>query len=596
MASIKPVDAVRKPEEMKPADLEGLEGKWLDVPRLQQKSTEVRSSFWCGRASAAMVYNFYCKEQKKTDQYIGHDDGDAGPGANGAKFNLRFMGGSNKGKLAGVDETGKVNPDDIFKLAGWKSDSGELGDDPSPDDAEKVFARHIEQLKKNNPVVQYTLLTKDRGHIVVISGYKKDSDRGELWLRIVDPDYPQEDLLGAGNFQVITRPEKPDKEFSEYWLKASRLLQPHPGKPGKKLFQHGDAEHGHFLYALPDTPVKEDSELIHKLSKGLGETAKKDASGKDKKEAKPEGPEASTPPVTGVPRLPFAINGSNMVTGAAITSLYHQTERGAGGFFPLGDSGMLHCGAHVTPAAGSEILAMADGEVVAARIGGGPGEHAWGDTGFVLLRHKVKGDKNVYCLYLHLKREALHPDNTDCGWLSRLLIDAMQDKDKPKKPKWRVMETQPTWKDADKGKFAPTNVQTDDKLEPGVYEEDEELVQDAKRYVKLKGKWIRAVGPDGSGPKVKELSPWSDFDLETACKKDAHVKDLRDGKTAVFDDVKSDDGKGHKVTVEAGETVGKSGSYLGSQAMHWSVFSKDAVFPSGSLGDAEFKADDAAEV
>ncbi|MCA1829291.1 MAG: hypothetical protein LC689_20395 [Myxococcales bacterium] len=437
--------------------------------------------------------------------------------------------------------------------------------------------------------MQYTLLTKDRGHIVVVNGYKKDSDRGELWLRIVDPDYPQEDLLGKGNYTVITRPEK-DKEFSEYWLKAARLLQAHPNKPGKKLFQHGDAEHGHFVYAVPDTPVKDDSELIHKLSKGLGETAKKDGQAAP---AKPTGPEPACPPVSGVPRLPFAINGSNLVTGEAITSLYHQTERGLGGFFPLGDNGLFHCGAHVTPAAGSEIMAIADGEVVAARIGAGPGEHAWGDTGFVLLRHKVKGDKLVYCLYLHLKKEVLHPDQTDCGWLSRLLIDAMQDKDKPKKPKWRVMEAQPTWKDADKGKFSPTNAQTDDKLDVGVYEEDDELVQDSKRYVKLKGKWIRAVGPDGAGPKVKELSPWSDFDLETACKKDSHVKDLRDGKTAVFDDVKSDDGKGHKITVEAGETVGKSGSYLGSQTMHWSVFTKDAVFPTGSLGEEEFKADEA---
>ena len=55
MARIQCVDTVRKPAEMKPADLEGLEGRWLDVPRLQQRSPEARSNFWCGRASAAMV-------------------------------------------------------------------------------------------------------------------------------------------------------------------------------------------------------------------------------------------------------------------------------------------------------------------------------------------------------------------------------------------------------------------------------------------------------------------------------------------------------------------------------------------------------------
>ncbi len=400
MPSIKCVDTVRKPADMKPADLEGLEGKWVDVPRLQQHSTEVRSNFWCGRTSAAMVYNYYCKANGKAAEYIGHDDGEAGPGQNG---------GSSKGKLAGVDETGKVNPADIFKQAGWKSDSGELAQSAEvstdPASVDKRFARHIEQLKKNNPVVQYTLLTQDRGHIVVINGYKKDSDRGELWLRIVDPEYPKDDLLGKGNFKIITRPETPDKEFSEYWLKAARLLEGHPKKAGKKFFQHADAENGHFFYALPDKPVKDDHELVHKVGKGLGETAgkqdgdeaKADGKSKDsgKEDAKPKddaakGPAASTPPLTGVPRLPFFINGSNMVTGAAITSLYHQTERGLGGFFPLGDSGMFHSGAHVTPAPGTAILAMADGEVVAARIGAGPGEHAWGDTGFVILREKSR--------------------------------------------------------------------------------------------------------------------------------------------------------------------------------------------------------------
>src|SRR5207244_10443853 len=104
------------------------------------------------------------------------------------------------------------------------------------------------------------------------------------------------------------------------------------------------------------------------------------------------------------------------------------------------------------------------------------------------LRHKVKGEKNVYCLYLHLKREPLHPDTTDAGWLKRLLIAAMKGKE-AKKPKWRVSEPQPTWKEADKGRWSPVNVQTDDKLDSGVYEEEAEYVQDSKRYVKLKGKW-----------------------------------------------------------------------------------------------------------
>src|SRR5689334_958275 len=141
MARIQGVDTVRKAAELKPADLEGVEGRWLDVPRLQQRSKEARSNFWCGRASAAMIYNYYCKAKGKTGEYVGHDEGDVVPGLNGQKLNLRFFGGPLKGKLAGVSEDGHCAPADIFVAAGWGVDSGELaGKDEKidPDDADKV--------------------------------------------------------------------------------------------------------------------------------------------------------------------------------------------------------------------------------------------------------------------------------------------------------------------------------------------------------------------------------------------------------------------------------------------------------------------------
>src|SRR3954468_16915227 len=439
MPRIPCVDTVRTQAGMKPADLEGIEGRWLDVPRLQQRSAEVRSNYWCGRASAAMIYDYYCKAAGKAGEYVGHDEGDAAHGPNGTKLNLRFLGGPHRGALAGIDAEGMCAPVAIFTAAGWKSDSGELagkGETVDPADADRKFARHIEQLKKNNPVVQYTQLTRHRGHIVVINGYKRDAQRGELWLRIVDPCWAQDDLLGEGNFRMITRPRAPDQEFSEYWLKARPPLEPYPGRK-TPLYAHGDAPLGHFIYAIPEKPVKDDSELVHRVGKGLGATA-----GEDKESAKAAPP---CPPKTGVPRLPYALEGSVLVTADALTSLYHQSERGLGGFFPLGDNGLFHCGAHVSPEAGSQILAMSDGEVVAARIGASPGEHPWGDTGLVLLRHVLRGDKKIYCLYLHLQREPLHPDKTAAVWLQRLLTEAMLEKSAPKKPKWRVRETEPTW-------------------------------------------------------------------------------------------------------------------------------------------------------
>ena len=200
---IKPVDTVRKPDEMLPADKEGIEGRWLDVPRLQQKNDEVQSNYWCGRASASMVLNYYLKFQGKADQYIGHDEGKPGVGPNGQKHNLRFLGGSKKGDLSGVTKDGLCWPEGALVALGWTADSGELsaspdGIDPTNDaQVEKIFARHIDQLKKNNPIVQYTQLTMNRGHIVVINGYKKDA-KGKLWLRIVDPCWVHTGLIGSG--------------------------------------------------------------------------------------------------------------------------------------------------------------------------------------------------------------------------------------------------------------------------------------------------------------------------------------------------------------------------------------------------------------
>ncbi len=297
---------------------------------------------------------------------------------------------------------------------------------------------------------------------------------------------------------------------------------------------------------------------------------------------------AAAPPATGAARLPVALNGGIEITGEALAALYHRTERGNGGFFPLGDSELFHCGAHIVGTAGDEVYSIADGEIVAARLSGSPGEHPWGDTGFVILRHPVKvggAAKTIYSLYMQLKREPLNPDTTESGWLKRLLIAAMNEEDK--KPKWRVLQSLPSWTDDAKGKFSPTNVQNDQRLDVGVYDQDDELILDHKHYVKLSGKWVRGAGGNGDAERIKEISPWADFDLETAKANSTLVASLADGKTAVFDSEKDTDGN-HKWKVESGEVVGAIGTYLGAPSLHLSVFSTDAVFPEGALPDQEY--------
>ena len=74
-----------------------------------------------------MVYNYYCKAAGKTGEYIGHEEGEKGPGLNGQKLNLRYLGGSRKGKLAGVTADGYCAPGAIFEDAGWKCGSDDGG-------------------------------------------------------------------------------------------------------------------------------------------------------------------------------------------------------------------------------------------------------------------------------------------------------------------------------------------------------------------------------------------------------------------------------------------------------------------------------------
>lgn len=224
--------------------------------------------------------------------------------------------------------------------------------------------------------------------------------------------------------------------------------------------------------------------------------------------------------------------------------------------------------------------------MVAARIGVGAGEHPWGDTGFVLLRHPLEGEKSIFSLFVHLQREPLHPDRTRARWLRRLLLDGAS----RGQQKWRVMADAPTWKDEDKGRFSPANMQKDQPLRSGIYEEEDRTGHHENLYVKLEGRWIKVHPDRAAKTTVKELSPWVDFDLEAAAKKSPTIAALKDGKVAILDTDKKD-GK-RRWTVEAGEPIGLAGTYLGRPVVHWSVFSKDPVFPTGSMPEKEFGAKD----
>ena len=80
-------------------------------------------------------------------------------------------------------------------------------------------------------------------------------------------------------------------------------------------------------------------------------------------------------------------------------------EQGAGGRYPIGLSRIWHGGVHLHVKAGTEVHAIADGEVIGFRAGEAEGAKPYGSRNFVLMRHKF-GDKQYYSLYYHLAAEA----------------------------------------------------------------------------------------------------------------------------------------------------------------------------------------------
>jgi hypothetical protein len=263
--AIPSIDTVRAASSLQPWDLEGNEGRWLEVPRLQQQNPQApaQSSFWSARASAAMLHNFFARADKRLDEYIGHSLGEAERGPNGIAMNLRWLGGPHQGQLAGISN-GQVDLVQLFSAAGLRVATGRLvpyGEPGEPEQARRYFEPILEQLRQNNPVLLFTLLGRSPGHVVVISGYKI-SAQSELWLRITDPDAPRRDYLPL--LEPVTNPTAPYHLFSEYWVPATAFFAAHPELEGARLFEHAGSP-GKFLYVVPKAPIDDADELVHHL-------------------------------------------------------------------------------------------------------------------------------------------------------------------------------------------------------------------------------------------------------------------------------------------------------------------------------------------
>jgi len=129
--------------------------------------------------------------------------------------------------------------------------------------------------------------------------------------------------------------------------------------------------------------------------------------------------------------LPVDLGKGIQATAESIALAYKHTEKDhAGGYFPLGANTVWHGGVHFRVKPREVVRAIADGEIVAARLAK-PADamKAYGSRNFILVRHAITGraletmaqkgdvfdDKKIYhfySLYMHLDAQPIKKDNT----------------------------------------------------------------------------------------------------------------------------------------------------------------------------------------
>jgi len=112
--------------------------------------------------------------------------------------------------------------------------------------------------------------------------------------------------------------------------------------------------------------------------------------------------------------FPIDLGGGHDPRVAPSEPFFLNTETGPGGWFPLGRSRLLHGGIHLYVGAGTNVRAIADGEIVGCRTGD-PEVQPHGSRNFVLIKHKLlaKGpweNQEFYSLYMHLDEEKAADD------------------------------------------------------------------------------------------------------------------------------------------------------------------------------------------
>lgn len=237
---------------------------------------------------------------------------------------------------------------------------------------------------------------------------------------------------------------------------------------------------------------------------------------------------------------------------------YKNTEQDeSGGYYPMGLGGQWHGGVHLHGKKGTEVRAMFDGTVVAAR-NGFPAE--LGSNNFVLLRHDVpfdpKDEKKLftfYSLYMHLLPFDPDMDVTDAAYKDKQGAGSTD-----MAPEWVTNARRSiSGKEEEEGEGGGKDLPADKapKTDPGkAHAEKKAKKADKgkdKKAADQKGKGKAKAGDedeDGGEVEKEEPAPYLGIDK--------HLAALKRGDVALFAADGSD-----QTRVSAGKLIGRMGWY-----------------------------------
>jgi len=228
------------------------------------------SNGWCGRASAAMIYNYLTR----VDAYIrGATEEEAASlfiknnrdTKSGEYLDLIYP----EGEVAAPDNGfGYALSDPLERaVSGWerkylfpRSDREERNTELnsltlSESAITEKLSPIVDSLRRNTPVLAYTGISKSKlypRHIIVVCGYEMRADG--LWLKFADPSTMREigsnekgELLDPNDEGVLKVEQEglwstddSDGEGSLYWLKASRLFEEQQNSEPPRIDTDGD--------------------------------------------------------------------------------------------------------------------------------------------------------------------------------------------------------------------------------------------------------------------------------------------------------------------------------------------------------------------